>query len=221
MKKSALLLLAVCIMAMFCCACGSSADNGKNPFEGQWTGTLDVTKQFEDGIKAEYQKQDENMDWNTIVDFDALVFLLDITFENGEMSMEVQQDSIDTFVQNYQAGMQKIGRNALNVWLDMQDLTLEEAVAESGMDEAAYLEAKYEEMGLDKMAASMEKITNASLQGLSKVKGAYTFDDTNIHIAFEDNTFEEMRYSFEGEQLTITITGDGFSLHIACEKKSR
>ena len=220
MKRRNFLLSAILVLAMLCCACGSSAGSGEgNPFEGKWIGRLDVTKQFEDGIKAKYQELEENMDLDKIVDFEELVFVLDIAFENGEMSMAVQQDSVDTFMKNFETGMQNIGREALEAWMETQDMTLEEVVAESGMDEAAYLADRYEQMGINQMASNMKKVTNTSLEGLSKVKGAYTFDDKNIHIAFEDNTFEEMQYTFEGGELTIIVKGEGFSLHILCEKR--
>ena len=130
------------VVAMMVTACGST----KQSLEGKWIGTLDVTKQFEDGIKAAHP------DLAQYVDFEDLVFVMDVTFEEGNMSISVHQDSMDTFNENFALGMEAI---ALAYWesnLAMIDLTLEEAVAESGMSEDDYLQKRvYKETGIDKM----------------------------------------------------------------------
>ena len=212
MKKRTLLFSVVLTVVLMLTACGKSPQSN-SPFEGKWLGTLDVTKQFEDGIAENYPELKE------FIDFEELVFLIDVTFKDGEMSMVVQQDSIDTFTANFETAMQNFGRNALEEWLETQDLTLEEVIAESGVDEESYFADRFKQMGITDMTESMNQIVNTSLDGLSKVKGAYTFDEENIHLAFEDNTFEEMKYELNGDTLLITVVGDGFSLHIECEKE--
>ena len=211
MKKRCVLFAVILALAMMVTACGGAAQSS-SPFEGQWVGTLDVTKQFEDGIKAKYPELKE------FINFEDLVFTMDVQFEDGEMSMVVHQESVDTFTSNFEAGMQQLGKECLEDWLETQDMTLEEVIAESGVDETSYFAQRYAQMGITDMTANMKKVTNTSLDGLSKVKGAYTFDKENIHLSFEDNTFEEIKYEFEGDNLILTIYGDGFSLCIVCEK---
>lgn len=215
MKKRTILLSAVLVLAMLCCsACGSSSSkltNG-NPFEGQWIGKLDLTKQFEDGVKSNYK------DLADYVDFENLIFVMNVTFDDGNMSMEVEQESIDTFMLNFEVGMQKLGKDSLEAYLTTQDMTLEEVVAESGQTEEEYMDSIFEQMGINKMTASMKEVINSSLDGLSKLKGAYTFDEEYVKLHYEDNTFEPIAYAFEGDELILTIKGDGFSLHIVCEK---
>lgn len=212
MKKKPFLLSLLLVVMLILSACGGSSGNGGDPFVGQWDGTLDLTKQFEDGIIANYP------DLEAYVDFEELVFVMDVTFEDGMMSLSLQEDSVESFMANFEAGMQKIGRESLEDWLITQDMTLEEVVAESGTNEEVYLTSVFEQMGIDKMTASMKEVTNASLEGLSKIKGPYTFDETQLKLHHEDNTFEGIGYRFEGKNLILTIKGEGFSLRIECEK---
>lgn len=211
MKKKTFLLSLILVLTMMISACGGSSGSG-DPFEGQWQGTLDLTKQFEDGIKANYP------DLEAYVDFEELVFVMDVVFEDGMMSMSVEEDSINSFMTNFETGMHKIGKESLEDWLTTQDMTLEEVVAESGTDEETYLASVFTQMGIDEMTASMKEVTNASLEGLSKITGPYTFDEEEVKLHHEDNTFEGIGYSFEGKELILTIEGDGFSLRIECEK---
>ena len=211
MKKKSFLLSLVLMVMMILSACGGNSGNG-DPFEGQWKGTLDLTKQFEDGIIVNYPELEE------YVDFEELVFMMDVVFEDGMMSLSVQEDSVENFMSHFETGMEKIGRDSLEDWLITQDLTLEEVVAESGTDEESYLASIFEQMGINQMTTSMKEVTNASLEGLSKIEGPYTFDETQIKLHHEDNTFEGIGYEFEGKDLILTIKGDGFSLRIVCEK---
>lgn len=209
MKKRNILFALLLVMAMLMTACGSS----KQSVEGKWVGTLDVTKQFEDGIKAAYP------DLEKYIEFDELVFKMDIAFIDGQMSIEVQQDSIDAFTENFTKGMQDI---AVGYWEDglaMVDLTLEEAIYESGMTEETYMERIYSETGIDKMIESMSGVTTGTLEKLSSMKGTYTTPvDKELRLYYTEDEYESMEYGFKGKKLNITIKGEGFSLFIQCEK---
>lgn len=208
MKKRSILLGSLLIMATILSACGSG-----NTFEGKWVGKLDVTKQFEDGIKANYT------DLAEYVDFEDLVFVLDVEFSEHDMMMSVQQESIDAFTDKFEAGMENMGREALVAYLDSMEMTMEEVVAESGMTEGQYLEHIFRQMNIEKMAESMQSVTEKSLKGLSAVRGSYTFDDNDIHLRYTDGAYESIGYEFEGKNLILTIKGDGYSLRIVCEKQ--
>ena len=124
MKKRCLLLSIVLILSVLLGACRSS-----DPFEGKWRGSLDVTKQFEDGIVENYPEFAEH------VDFEDLVFYIDVTFEDGMVSMHVDEASVENFYNNFAEGMVRIEEASLMEYLDEVGLSLEEAVAESGMTE--------------------------------------------------------------------------------------
>lgn len=209
MKKRNILFAVLLAMAMLVTACGSS----NQTVEGKWVGTLDVTKQFEDGIKKGHP------DLAKYVDFDELAFKMDIAFVDGQMSIEVQKESVDAFTKNFTEGMQAI---AVSYWEDglaTIDLTLEEAISESGMTEEAYMERIYKETGIDKMIESMSSVTTGTVDKLSKMKGTYTTPVTNeLRLYYTENEYESMEYGFKGKNLNITIKGEGFSLLIQCEK---
>lgn len=210
MKKRNIVFALLLVLAMLVTGCGSS----KQSVEGKWVGRLDVTKQFEDGIKAAHPTLEK------YVDFDDLVFEMNIAFVDGQMSIEVNQDSIDKFHENFTNGMQKI---AVGYWEDglaMIDLTLEEAIYESGMTEEAYMERIYSETGIDKMIESMSGVTTGTLEKLSSMKGTYTTPvDKELRLYYTEEEYESMEYGFKGKNLNITIKGEGFSLFIQCEKE--
>lgn len=212
MKKRIVLLSSMLVLVLALAACSSNSGKG-DPFKGAWHGTLDLTKQFNDGVIENYPELEQH------VDFENLVFELDIVFADGNMSMTVAEESIDAFMENFETGMEKIGKGAFEDWLLTQDMTLEEVVAESGMDEESYLSAKYDEMGISAMASAMEEVTNESLDGLGKLSGPYTYDNDSVKLHFEDNSYESIQYEFEGDQLVLIIKGDGFSLRIICEQQ--
>lgn len=216
MKKRYFLLSILLIFSMMLGACGSG-----NPFEGKWRGRLDVTKQFEDGIKAHYP------DLVEYVDFEDLVFEIDITFEDGVMSMAVDQSSVENFSTNFADGMLGVEEGSLMAFLDAAGVTLEEAVAESGMTEEEYVAARMSipevKEVIEKMTTGMLSVTEMALSGFEAVNGTYTFNDDEVHVRYEDDKYEAIAYSFEGDDLILTFKGiikdQEFSLRIVCEKQ--
>ena len=189
-------------------ACG-----GKQTLEGKWVGSLDVTKQFEDGIKTAYP------DLADYVDFEELVFVLDIEFVEGQMSMSVQQESIDAFNANFAAGMEGMAEGYWAAGLAKYDMTLEEDIYESGMTEEEYLQSIYKQTQIDKMIEGMNDITNKTLDRLSNMKGTYTVLDSELRLWYTEDDYEAMEHSFKGKALNIIVKGDNFSLLIECEKQ--
>lgn len=191
MKKRSILLSILLLMTVMLTACGSG-----NPFEGSWKGTLDVTKQFEDGIKANYPELAE------YVDFEELVFVLDIQFSDDNMKMSVEKDSIEAFSVKFETGMENMGKEALLAYLATIDMTLEEVVAESGMTEEEYMEHIFRQMKIHEMSEAMNKVTKKSLAELSAVRGSYTFNDSDVNLRYADGAYESIGYDFEGNTLS-------------------
>ena len=209
MKKRNILFAVLMAMVMLITACG----NSNQTVEGKWVGTLDVTKQFEDGIKAAYP------DLASYVDFEDLVVTLDIAFIDGEMSMVVREDSIDSFNKNFAEGIKNMAEGYWEAGLAQYDMTMEEEMYESGLDEEGYLQYIYTSTGIDKMITSMSTVTEQTLEKLSLMKGTYTTPVTNeLRLYYDENQYESMEYSFKGKTLNIVIKGEGFSLCIECKK---
>lgn len=212
MKKRSILLSMILIFTMMFTACGSNSGTG-DPFEGTWKGTIDVTDQFEDGIIANYP------DMNEYVDFEDLEFIVNITFADGVMNLDVDQNSIDAFVVKLEAGMQNTGYKKHIDDLKSVGMTLDEVVFESGMSEEEYLASVYKEMKIDQMISDMEIAANTSLEGLSNINGTYTFNQNEINLRYDEETYESFGYVFDEDELEITIKGEGFTLLIECEKQ--
>ena len=208
MKKRNILFAVVLAIAMMITACG-----GKQTLEGKWVGSLDVTKQFEDGVKRAYP------DLADYVDFEELVFVLDIEFAEGQMSMSVQQESIDAFNANFAEGMKGMAEGYWAAGLAKYDMTLEEDIYESGMTEEEYLQSIYKQTQIDKMIEGMNDITNKTLDRLSNMKGTYTVLDSELRLWYTEDDYEAMEHSFKGKALNIIVKGDNFSLLIECEKQ--
>ena len=211
MKKRNIFFTLLIMVSMLLTSCGSSNQS----VDGKWIGSLDLTKQFEDGIREAHPTLAE------YIDFEDLVIKMDIAFVDGQMSIEVQEESVGAFQENFTTGMQAI---ALGYWEDglrQIDLTLEEAISESGMTEEAYMQRIYKETGIDKMIESMSEITTETLDMLSKMKGTYTTPVAKeLRLYHTEDKYESMEYAFQGKKLNITIKGDDFALLIQCDKSN-
>lgn len=210
MKKRNILFALLLTMAMLLTACGGSLKS----VEGKWVGTMDLTKQFEDGVKTAYP------DLADYVDFDGLEFKLDMSFVDGQMTMVVQQDSIESFNENFANGVKNMAVGYWEAGLAQIGMDLEEAISESGMTEEQYLNRIYSETSIDKMLKSMTDVTNKTLEKLSEMKGTYTTVADELRLYYTEDTYESMKYGFKGKTLNITIKGDSFSLLIQCEKNN-
>jgi hypothetical protein len=115
--------------------------------------------------------------------------------------------------------MQSIAEGYWEAGLAEMDMTLEEAISESGMTAEAYTKRIYTETGIDKMIESMSGVTKETLEILSKMKGTYTTPVADeLRLYYTEDEFESMKYDFKGKQLNITIKGDSFTLLIQCER---
>ena len=216
MKKRCILLSMLLVFSMLLGACGTG-----NPFEGKWRGTLDVTNQFEDGIKGNIPELAE------YVDFTDLIFEIDVTFEDGELFMEVDPACYETFDANFKEGMVDVEIGSLMAFLDAAGVTLEEAVAESGMTQEEYVEARMSipevKNVIDAMSEGMDLITKEALSGFEKVRGTYTFNEEELHIRYDEGMYETIAYEFEGDDLILTFKGkfgeQEFTLRVVCEKQ--
>lgn len=209
MKKRYMAVALMLVVALLMTACGSS----NQTLDGKWVGTLDLTKQFEDGIKA------ANPDLAKYVEFEDLAFQMEVSFVEGQMELSINEASIETFDANFAKCMQNI---AVGYWEDglaTINMTLEEAIIESGMTEEQYMNRIYRETGIDKMIESMTDVTKKTIKKLSGMKGTYTTPvNKELRLYYTENEYESMEYGFKGQKLNITIKGDSFSLLIQCER---
>ena len=75
---------------------------------------------------------------------------------------------------------------------------------------------------IDRMTSGMLTVTEAALTGFDEMKGTYTFNEEELHVRYEEDKYESVAYSFEGDDLILVFKGvineQEFSLRIVCEK---
>lgn len=190
------------------------ACSSKDAFEGKWKGTLDLTKQIRDGIVEAYPELEE------YVNFEDLTFSVDVLFEDGMMSMSADESSVEEFENRFIEEMEAVEMGSLMVYLDAVELTLEEAVAESGVTEEEYISDMIQSLETDKMKENISEVIHIALEGFEKVNGTYTFNEETIHVRYDELEYETIEYTLEGKNLILTFRGEGFSLRMVCEKES-
>ncbi len=204
MKKRSLLVSLILVFTLMLTACGQ-----ENPFPGTWKGTCDLTDYIVESVVGE----DESM--AQYMDFENLEFVINFEFTENELSMSVDEASLHTFVDHFEAGMIDMMEAILIDQLSAYGMSYEEYVAESGMDSETLMKAMLDEMDMTTMMNEMVSELADSLE----LNGTYTFDGEVLTITYEDNTYEEMTYVFEGETLTITVSDGETDFPIVCEKQ--
>ena len=206
MKKRNLLLSLLLVLSMMLTACGEA-----NPFVGSWKGTCDFT----DFIVASVSGGDETKA-AYLKDINGLEFVIDFEFTENEMSMSVDESSLGSFMNHYEAGLTGVMEAMLIDELTAYGISYEEYLGEAGQSREEVIESMIEEMD---WMAQMEGMVSAMADALA-LEGAYMYDDGVLTIVYEDGTYEEMNYTFEGDTLTIMIVAaDGTEFSIICESQ--
>lgn len=201
-KKRNLFLSLVLALSLFVTACGQS-----NPFVGTWRGTCDFT----DFILEVISEGDESIE--EYIDFEKLELVLIYEFTEDEVSMHVDEESINTFVENVETGIAEAMEVKFIGDLETQGIDYEEYIEEMGMDRDEFLDSMLEDMNITAWTESIYQLAE-----VLELHGTYIYDDDVLMILYEDGTYEEMTYVFNDEMLTITISdGAGTEFPIQCE----
>ena len=200
-KRNLLVVLVLSVLMLFA---GCAKEEEVNPFLGTWNGTLDYTQSFTDMMVA------ENADIEKLVKFENLTFTFAFTFTEEKISMHVDEASKLSFVQNVEAGIASMIDAMAEDEATKNGITVEEVYAGMGVTRDAYVQATIENMQINAMVDAMASAL--------ELNGAYEYDDSQIVILYDDNTYEEMKYVLGIEDLTITITDGTNSFVIPCTK---
>lgn len=205
MKKRNILVSFLLALALMITACGEAS-----PFIGKWRGTCDLT----DVIlgQSEWASSEELSDY--IDEVDGLEFVICFEFTENEMSMYVDESSIDSFIRNTETSMKNMMEAYIIDQLSVSGLSYEEYLAERGVDSDELLQGMLDEMD---MTVQIEEMMNAMADAL-KLSGTYMYDDEKLTVVYEDNTFEELDYTLDESGLTIVfVDAQGTEFPITCE----
>lgn len=197
-------LLAVLVMAVIMLITGCAKEEEVNPFPGTWTGTLDYTQCFTDTILA------GNPDIEKFVKFENLTFTFVFEFTEENVSLHVDEDSKRQFVRNVEKGIADMIDAMASEEAVANGITVEQVFEGMGIARDAYIQQTVEQMQTETMVNAMA----AALE----LKGAYEYDEKQIVVLYEDNTYEEILYKFGIEDLTMTISDGTNSFVIPCTK---
>lgn len=205
MRKRNLLVSLVLVFTLILTACGQD-----NPFIGSWRGTCDLT----DFIVGSVVGDDETLR-QYMEGVDGLEFVINFEFEENTMSMSVDEASGEAFIANLETSMKNMMEAVLIDGLSEYGISYEEYVAESGMDAEQLLDSMLDEMEL---MSQMDSMVDSMIEAL-ELSGSYMFDEGKLTIVYDDGTYEEMMYEFDGDTLTITVVAeDGTEFPIVCGK---
>lgn len=205
MKKRSLLVTLILAFALMLTACGE-----KNPFPGTWKATCDLTEYIENGIG-------ENME-NTLIpymDFEDLTMTINFVFTDNEVEMSVDQDSVEAFKTKMLEDVSAMFERILITEIESAGLTYEEYLGELGVDAETMMENLLDEIGVVSLLdEAMDELCTQF-----QLSGRYMYEDGVLTIIYEDNTYEEMQYIFEGDRLTIEASDGEDGLRFVCEKQ--
>lgn len=202
MKKCSLVLILAMMVAMLFSAC--SEEEKPNPFLGKWSGNMDLTEQ----IVEEMIAQDESL--KEYADFENLVFTLEFEFTEEEVSFHVNDASAQQFISNVEAGIADMVDAMVADAAAEYSVTVEDVYAGMNVTREDFIQSTIDVMHLEQMI-------NAITEALA-LNGTYQLDDEKIVVFYEDNNYEEMSYSFEGDKLFITVSNGENEFVIECTK---
>lgn len=203
MKKRNLLLALVMIIVMFITACG---DTKPNPFVGIWTGTLDLTEHIVKEMVA------EDAELEKYAKFENLTVTFAFKFTENQVSLHVDETSTQQFIKNAETGVINMIDAMVADLATENNKTEEEIYAGMNVTRDAFIESTIASMELDAMVNTMA----ASLE----LSGSYQSDDKTLTVIYDDNTYEEMKYAFEGDKLLITVSDGTNNFVISCKKQA-
>lgn len=202
MKKRSLVLVLAMIVAILLSACGE--EEKPNPFVGRWSGNMDLT----DHIVAEMIAQNESL--KEYAEFDNLMFTLEFEFTEEEVSLQMNDTSAQQFISNVEAGFADMIDAMVTDMATEYSMTTEDIYAGMGTTREDFIQSTIDSMHLEQMI-------NAMTEAL-ELNGTYESDDEKIIVYYEDNTYEEMKYSFEGDTLMVTVSDGTNEFIIECTK---
>lgn len=229
MKKRSILLSILLVVSMFITACGAA-----DPFEGKWSGNCDLTDYIMDELLVEYEEYAEYFE------FDDLTIGFDFEFEEGNVTMSVNEESMDTFIANLEDGVYNMmDKMIVNEMIVMYQGMLPDENIQTLDDVAALTDGMYangqailDDVASESGYATYEEFLTAAIEEIDAegmmdsliedfdISGTYEYDEEEGVLTFyyEDDTYEEMQYKFTDDTLMIRLSDGEAEFDVECEK---
>lgn len=183
---------------------GCTKEESVNPFQGKWTGSVDMTEHVVNSMVT------ENENLKDFLDFEQLTFSLEFEFAEESVSLHVEETSKQQFITNMKAGVVKMVDAMVADVATKNDTTAADIYNGMGVTRDEYIQSVVESLKIEELVSSMASAL--------ELKGSYEYNDEKIVVLYEDDTYEEMTYTLGIEDLTITVSDGTNSFVIPCSK---
>ena len=200
MKRRKLLVALVLTCAMLLSACGGDA--GK--LVGKWNATLDLT----DYIVQEMVAQDPSLE--AYAKFENLSFTFQFEFTKDTVALTVDEASTQQFITNAETGIINMIDAMVADMAAEANETPEDVFAGMNMTRETFIKATMNSLRLESMVKEMVEVLTLS--------GSYVAEGDTITVIYEDNTYEEMKFAFGKEDLTITVSDGTNNFVFVCKE---
>lgn len=197
MKKRSLLIALFMMAIVLLSACEQEKE--PNPFVGKWSGSMDLTNQFVQNFIV------QNPSLKEYVQFENLMITLECTFAEDSISFAMNETSGKQFVSNFETGVTNMVDTMVADVAADNNTTPENVYAAMNVTREDFIQSKIDSMDLEQMINALKKAYD--------LEGEYEYDEDSIIVYYEDDTFEEMHYSFQGDILSLTLS-DGNSTQV-------
>ena len=202
MKKCNACLVLVMVVVMLVTGC--TKEESVNPFQGKWTGSVDMTEHVVNSMVT------ENENLKDFLDFEQLTFSLEFEFAEESVSLHVEETSKQQFITNMKAGVVKMVDAMVADVATKNDTTAADIYNGMGVTRDEYIQSVVESLKIEELVSSMASAL--------ELNGSYEYNDEKIVVLYEDDTYEEMTYTLGIEDLTITVSDGTNSFVIPCSK---
>lgn len=183
---------------------GCTKEESVNPFQGKWTGSVDMTEHVVNSMVT------ENENLKDFLDFEQLTFSLEFEFAEESVSLHVEETSKQQFITNMKAGVVKMVDAMVADVATKNDTTAADIYNGMGVTRDEYIQSVVESLKIEELVSSMASAL--------ELNGSYEYNDEKIVVLYEDDTYEEMTYTLGIEDLTITVSDGTNSFVIPCSK---
>lgn len=200
MKKRNVFAVWIMSFILLLTACGLS-----NAFIGTWTGNYEVTEIVESVYRNSLEESDELFE--ECIDFDELNVAIEYMFTEDTVQIGFSDKAKEVLRSDIKKNLEDIFDKYMHAYADKEKVTVDDLYIQSDTTYEDSLNHFLNSMKIDQMV----DIVAESLQ----ISGTYTYDDEIITIYYDDNTYENMQYVFENENLILTISnGTTIKLHL-------
>lgn len=208
MKKHSWLVALLLVVAMMFTACGNATNGGGTEqnysLAGKWDGTVDLTEYF----VQSFASQNEAM--KQYAKFENLTLKFVFEFTEDTVSLSVDEASAQQFVANVGTGVGAMVDAMVADVAAANGTTAETIYANMSVNRDTYVQSIIASLKIEDMVKAMAEAL--------ELNGSYAADAQCITVVYEDDTFESMKYTLDGDNLTITVSDGTNDFVIQCVK---